>query len=607
MKKHLLVLALLLKAGSLNADFSSINGVAGMGISDCYYPDRLSSVPINPASGASDNRSQLTGSYYLLFDNQNAHYTLFGYKQALGDYNLSFLWSHLSRNNIEVRSSLTSTPDNYTYSYQNSYYLSGSGTLPYNIDAGLSIKALYYDIYGKTSNYAFGVDAGLSRKIYKMGSLLSHQYSLTASLACINAMKPVLTLDKDAEVYPTTTRLSLLNKITFFPRYNMKDEIFSYDVASIFFDTINDGTYAGGAEYHHDKYMARFGYNPSLNIGWSLGLGLDFDVFTIDYAFRPMDFDNLHFLEFTYSFDKAEEEDDTPHELADYLSEEKNAIRLYNNYYERAEAYFGKKKYADALDILNKIIVIFPDKKSAAEAIDKNINSRNSRELSLLNTEFMKTMASKDYKAAYEQLLKAVDISPESGAVSVMKGSFDLECEKADLKPVVDPLKSAFLGKCTGNIEDYVKAKDYNAARAELKKIDAVDPKGQTFFYKDAFIKSEAQGYSSDLVKRALRYANDKKFAESYWLFKEAYRVTGDESIKFQMDNVKGSVKYTKSPNQDLYIKKCYLIAATAFVNGEYDEARNMFYRVRQGNPVFDSDVLEDRMIQAKVIERNLP
>jgi tetratricopeptide (TPR) repeat protein len=606
MKKYLLLIVVFLKAVSLYADFSSINGVAGMGLADCYYPDRLSSVPINPSAGASDNRSQLLGSYYLLFDNQNAHYTLFGYKQALGDYNLSFLWSHFARNNIEVRYTLTSLPDSYTYAYQNCYYLSVSGTV-YDIDAGLSVKSLYYDIYGKASNYAFGVDAGLSKMVFKTGSILSHQYSLTTSVACINAMRPELTLDKDVEIYPTLTRLSLLNKITFFPRYDMKNESFSYDVGSLYLDALNDGTYAGGVEYRKDNYMLRCGYNPSLNVGWSLGLGLDLGVFSIDYAFRPMDFASLHFVEFTYSFGQVEEKDDTPRELTDYLNEEKKATRLYNNYYEKAEVLFGKKSYSDALDILNKITVIFPGRKDASDSIEKNINSMNAGELSRINSEFMQSVSTKDYNSAYTLLLKGIDISPLSGAVGVMKGSFDLEYEKADLRTVVDPLKSAFINKCSDNIDNYLKVKDFDSAKIELKKIFVIDPKGEVSYTKDSLIKDSLQAYSSDLVKRAMRFGNDKKYAESYYLFKEAYRVTRDDSIKFQMDNVKSFIKVSNSPNQDLYIKKCYLIAANAFVNGEYDESRGMFYRVKQGNPLFDYDVLEDRLIKSKVIERNLP
>jgi len=205
MNKYIFIAVALLQTAFLYADdFSSVNGVAGMGLADCYYPDRFSSIPTNPAAGASDKRSGLMGAYYMLYDNTSANYSLMGYKQSLGDYSVSFLWSNLSRNNIEVRQALTSQPDSYTNDYQSCYYLSLAGPLVNGIDAGVSVKALNYNIYNFTSNYAFGADLGLSKLLFKTGSVLSHQYSMTASAAFINVLQPQLTLNQYPETFPTT-------------------------------------------------------------------------------------------------------------------------------------------------------------------------------------------------------------------------------------------------------------------------------------------------------------------------------------------------------------------------------------------------------------------
>ena len=607
MKKHLFIAMLFFIFTPLHADFSSINGVAGMGLSDCYYPDRFSSVPINPAAGANGSRSELLGSYYLLYDNTSANYSLMGYKQSIGDYSIAFLWSHLSRNNIEVRQTLTSEPDSYTYSYQSCYYLSAAGPLIYGIDFGLSVKALNYEIYDFTSNYAFGADLGLSRTLFKTGSILSHQYSMTASAAFINVLQPQLTLNMDTEVFPSTARLSLLTKITTSPRYDMKNETFVYDDCSIFLDALNDGTWSSGFEYRRDKYMLRAGYNPSLDIGWSLGFGLDFNTFTVDYSFRPTDFSDLHFLEFDYKFGEAPEQNKTPREMTDYLNEEKKAERLYNNYFGKAESLFDKKSYSDALEILNKIIVLFPDRKAVRVAIEKNTNSLVSGQMNQAGNDFLADISAKDYKAAYEQLLKAVDISPQSVAVSQMLSTYDSADPNGGRAALTDPLKSDFLRKCGDNIDKLVDEKDFNAAKLELKKIAVIDPKGELVYIKDNLINTGIQTYSADLVKRAMQFAGEDKYTEAYYLFREAHRVNDDAAIAFQMENMRGKVKVAKNPGDEMYLKKCYLIAAVAFVNDEADEARATYYRIKQANPLFNCDVLEDRLLKAKIIERNLP
>ena len=279
--------------------------VASLGLGNTLYPFNPSCAFYNPASLMYVEKNQFVGSYYLLFN--GARYNLLGFKQYIDKFAWSVQGIQLYRDGIEVRTSLTETPDYLTYCSKTGALLTLAGLVDIsglkNIMLGSSLKLLYYDIAQTQSGLAVGVDLGLYKKeIFKTSSASGKKFSVDCGLSITNIGGLNLQMGENIEIYPAGIRGSLILNYTIFPRYNQKKEKIDYDEISMFCDFIGgkkSDTLFGIQYKLIEMLKLRIGYNRGGTTG---GFSWEFENVGLNYALSIKEYTQLHFLDLVYNF-----------------------------------------------------------------------------------------------------------------------------------------------------------------------------------------------------------------------------------------------------------------------------------------------------------------
>ncbi|MFA5858196.1 MAG: hypothetical protein WC955_03940 [Elusimicrobiota bacterium] len=576
--------------------------VTGKSIGGCYYPGDLSSTPLNPAGISSLLRPEVIGSYYLLFD--NARFNYLGYANSLGNIKYSISACQLYRDNIEERSALTSMPTSAYFSQAGCLFtLAG---IIHGFGIGTSIKTSYYDYNGIQSNLCYGMDIGIYKPLFFTGNALRNMLAVNTGISALNILPPSsLGISGDTGFDVCTYRLSANASLSLFPRYNLKKELLSYDELKLFVDCLTGTQYSCGLEYRKDMLFARIGYNAQYSGKYSLGLGFMFSDITLNYSFIPVEDTYLHALDMSYRWGTPEKLEEPSDELRDFLDVKQKAERLYGRYYRQASDFVKAGDYDAAIQYLEKIIPISPDKQDAKSMLELCKTSKNSRRLQELHAEYSNLMATKLFSDAFERVLCAVDISPGDMVTLNL-----LEIRKTDISieqlKIMDMLTTHFADKLNRRIIDYVHTKNYTAAELEYKKLEALEPYQENTGTKKRLIEGEKKNYTNEMVRTALNYVKDAKYPEAYLYLKEAYRISADDAVKAQMMSV-----YRNIPRpglyDDLYQKKLYYIAAISYTTDDIQKSVKTYYDLVNLNSAYPCEELESVLAKNKYIQRKLP
>ncbi|MDI6640705.1 MAG: hypothetical protein QME68_00120 [Elusimicrobiota bacterium] len=585
------------------ADILENTSVSASGVGSCFYPGDISSAFYNPAGIYFAEKSHTIASHYFLFD--GARFNLFGYEERFKDFAAGLTIAQLYRGNIEVRKTLSDDPIQ-TYSSKIAGLLSFAGMLPYNIILGGSIKTLYYDIYERKSNYGLGIDLGVSRKIFQFGSKLKNEFTFTGSVACLNLFGPTVKIGREQDTYPSGVRLSGMVDVTLFPKYNIEKESLDYDKLSIFtnyyYSQLTKTMF--GIQYtYRDKFDFRAGLNRD---GIQGGLGINFGAIKLNYSAIPKEYTILHFADVIYSFGEIYKIEKKPDELEDYLKVLKKAERIYGKYLRDSEKLAKDKKYDSAVQLLVKIIPLFPEKKEARDLLSLCENSIKAEKLSELNNSYQAALQINSFTDAFKSCLESVDTAPDELVTKNMLNDFKSKNLSKDILALVGQKQQQFIETINKKIDESISVRDYHEAELELSKLIILEPESENTFKQKKKLYESKRKYTDELLTKAIQLQKEQNFTEAYSELKEAYRVSKDEAVKFQMKQAEKEYIKTHKPEltEELYQKKLYCLSATFFALDEQDEARNTFYELKNRNVVFNYTELEEALIKNNIITR---
>jgi len=596
----LVILVSLTAISTIFGDILKNTSTPGVSLGNSFYPGYVTSVALNPALRL--KRTQLAASYTLLMD--NARYNVFAYGQPFEKFSLSLLLTQLYRDNIEVRETLTEEPLTHTYVNKIGALLSLSAKVPYDFTVGSSLKMLYLDIYNTKSNYALGTDLGLARNIYSHGNVLKKRINVDLAFALRNIFGPTIKFGSEKETYKEEAQLTLIGSLTLFPKYNVGKEIFTYDEISLFINYVKDLTL--GLEYWRDKYFLRLGSNPKLYKKFSLGLGASFGDLNLDYTFTPFVDYGLHYFSCLFQWGEVQPEQ-TPPELDDFLKVKKKAERVYGHYLREATTLLKDKKYESAKQLLGKIAPLFPEKKEAKKLLSAAKNFILSEKLNQVNKEYTDFLSQGLFSQAFEKVILALDLAPKENITKQLLQDFKKKDIPAGEIELMRTKQNTFVREVNNRISQSLLKKDFQAALCELEKLKLLEPDTENTFNQKKKIELEIKSYTDSLVRKALQFTKDeKKFAQAYPLFKEAYRVSEDQGVKMQLESTKEKIP---QPNlyDDLYQKKLYFTAAISYALDETQQAKEIFFELKNFNPAFDYDYLEETLLRSNLIQRSLP
>ena len=591
----LLILLELMKLFIYASDILERPSVVSNSLGGGFYKSEPSSIVLNPVACRIVEQSCFYASYVYIDD--SARYNCLVYLDRFDKLSYSILFAQLYDENLEVRETITDKGQT-TYMSKLLGMVSLGYVLPQNFVLGASLKSVYYDIYQTRSNIPIGFDLGVYRNIWSFGNVLRSQVSVSGAFALNNILGPKVKIGSETEVYKLTTRLSLDVSFTLLPRYNFKKELLLYDKISLFFDFSDYNSV--GLEYNRDKYFLRFGYNNKSFKKYSFGLGANFGSISLNYSFVPFYGVGLHSLDFTYFWGEKEEiEEKTPAELDDFLQVQKKAFRIAEKYLRDAEDLVKAKKYESALDLLSKIYPISRDNKKITELIEIANNAILSTKISKIYADFVNASGIGDFISMYDYVLQAVDVSPESNETKQMVDEFAKVQIPNSRIFVVNDKKSVAVNKIKQNIEKYVLDHEFEKATYELKKLKLVSY--QDYVEQKSFVDKEIKDYSVELVKKAMNFVKENKINLAYLCLKEAYRVSKDEDIKLQLQQIQNKIK---KPDlyDELYQKKLYYLACVYFAVDDKDNAKKTFLQLRSLNPCFEFDLLEESLRKQKIV-----
>jgi hypothetical protein len=570
-----------------------------------FYKSDPACVSVNPVVCRTIEQSCFYASY--MYINESTRYNSIVFIDRFENLSYSLSLSQIYDNDVEIRQSIS---DDGVKTYVNK--IAGSFSLgyllPMNIVLAGDIKTIYYDIYNTRSNIPVGLDLGVYKNMFSFGNLLRNKISFTGAVAVNNIFGPKIKFGNTTEEYKLSLRLSLNVSATLFPKYDFKKEVLLYDKISLFFDFSNYNSV--GVEYNRDKYFLRFGYNNKSLKKYSFGLGANFGSISLNYSFVPFYGVGLHSLDFTYLWGEKEEiEEKTPAELEDFLQVQKKAFRIAEKYLRDAEDLVKAKKYESALDLLSKVYPVSKDNKKIVELIDIVNNAIVSTKISQIYSDYVKANSINDYISMYDCVLQAIDISPESNETKQMVDEFAKVQIPNSRIFVVNDKKSVAVSKMKQNIEKYVLEHEFEKATYELKKLQLISY--QDYLEQKSFVDKEIKEYSVELVKKAMSFVSaeggstsgrkENKINLAYLCLKEAYRVSKDENVKLQLQEIQNKIK---KPDlyDELYQKKLYYLACVYFATEEYQNAKNTFLQLRSLNPYFEFDLLEESLRKQKIV-----
>jgi tetratricopeptide (TPR) repeat protein len=342
------------------------------GINSFYY---------NPSLLAFSKQTTIDSSFYSLFEGSKYMYLGFGFPLK-NDIYMAVSGIDLMSGDIELRNNINDTPQKANAS-SSLYTLSIAKEFKklYSLNMGLNLKYIYEDMYvNKGSSY--GIDLGVSKEF--MGPEISDSKSkINIGLAVQNVLQPALKLDSEEEQFAQVSRLGIAFLIPVYSR------AFSTDILGVFSDLVYQDNYAGyygGLEYKLlDAYTFRAGY---FNNHTTLGAGLKFSNFSLNYSIDLMDYTSFNRFGLTYYMPKKEKTEvvaisgkktkvnnSLMKEAKEAVREsrklqaqmQKDIKRLFNS----AKNDYKKERYLNATEKFGEISLKYPENTAAKEYYDK--------------------------------------------------------------------------------------------------------------------------------------------------------------------------------------------------------------------------------------------
>ena len=309
--------------------------------------------------------------------------------------------SNLSSGDTEIWRDIYNYEGKTSVNYWN-YVLSGAGMIKsLGLSYGINVKYVYYDLYEK-SDGAFAADLGLA-KLLTGPEILGNISRIKLGLSAQNFVAGKLKLDQASDNIPAIYRLSSAFIFPVYYRFQSQDTVSVY--ADLRYEDDFVDLYAGLAYILADKYSVKAGYYPG---HFTFGFGVDFYVFTVDYAadFSEVDMINRFGLSYRWGKGKKEavssEEGDLDQEAKEALNKEKLTLKEAEKRFNKAKKLYNKGEYLRATDMLSEIVVSYPNFESPLHFYTKMQEDMNKTATSGEELNFAKLTYAKGYGAYYK-------------------------------------------------------------------------------------------------------------------------------------------------------------------------------------------------------------
>jgi len=293
-------------------------------------------------------------SRYNLFDGTSYNSASINYR-LLDNLSLGLSIIDLASGDIELRKDPFDTPKKVTTN-QWAYILAAATMIkPIETSVGINLKYIYQDLYVK-KNGGFALDFGLS-KYFNNVDIKYTQAKFGIGLSMQNILGTGIKLDEYNEEFQNIFRFSTLMEIPVVYRFDTKDTI------SLSIDIKNEDTYNelfAGLEYKlMEKYAVRAGYYPD---HITAGFGVNISVFTVNYSIDFNEVDLINRFSLDYRWGKRNKvKTELAKEAQTALNKEKLSQKQAEEMFDKAKNFYSKEQYLYSTDILQKIIIDYPN------------------------------------------------------------------------------------------------------------------------------------------------------------------------------------------------------------------------------------------------------
>ena len=340
---------------------------------------------------------------YNLFDGTSYNAAAINYR-LFENLFLGFSAIDLASGDIELRKDPFDKAKTVTTN-QWAYILAFAAKIkPIETSVGVNLKYIYLDLYEK-KNGGFAMDLGLS-KYFDNVDIKYTQAKFGVGLSMQNIMGTGIKLDEYNEDFQYIFRLSGLMEIPIVYRLETKDTL------TVSLDVKNEDTYNelfAGIEYKLlEKYAIRCGYYPD---HITAGFGINISAFTINYSadFNEIDLINRFSLAYRWN-KKKKKENEFEKEAQAALTQDKLSQKQAQELFKKAKEFYNKKQYLYSTDLLQKIIIDYPNYDSPniyCNKIKKLMKEKSSSSYESSFDEYAYWSGYRNYyEANYDQCLK---------------------------------------------------------------------------------------------------------------------------------------------------------------------------------------------------------
>lgn len=323
-------------------DFLKIGvGARPLALGEAYVAlaDDISGIYWNPAGLVQLSRQEIGFTYNKWFEDIGYHF--FGYAHLLNDSAFALSFYYLGVENIEGNNQ-ESNPTGEFSVYDLAFGFSYSRRLNDRLSTGLTLKFIKEKLEDEVAN-ALAFDWGA---LYKTG---------------------IHNLDLGLNIQNMGTKIKFINEYTSLPlncKFGLAYKLFSgYPlIFTLDFNKLKnrDIYFSLGAECWIADYLAvRVGrkFDPNIDDGLRLGLGLKVENLRLDYAYTPHKImGDTHQFSVGFYFGKTE--------IEKVMIDKEREARI-ASLYEEGVAYFNQKQYIQAIAKFGEILLLDPENKKA--------------------------------------------------------------------------------------------------------------------------------------------------------------------------------------------------------------------------------------------------
>ncbi|MDD5102666.1 MAG: hypothetical protein PHH62_06760 [Endomicrobiaceae bacterium] len=281
---------------------------------------------------------------------------------------------NLSSGDVELRKDPFDKPKTVSTNQWAYIFALSSLIRPIDVAVGLDMKYIIMDLYEKKDS-GVSFDVSFSKFIHNI-DIKYTQIDVGLGVSAQNIIGTGVKLDKFKEDFQKILKISSLIIVP------TKFHFDSRDTISVSVDLKNEDTYNElftGVEYKFvDKYSIRCGYYPD---HITAGLGMDVSSFTINYSADFNEIDLINRFSLTYKWNKKQKTDNILSiEAKSALKEDRISQIQAEEIFNKAKSFYSKRQYLYATELLQKIIVDYPNYESPMfyyKKIQKNMKDNS--------------------------------------------------------------------------------------------------------------------------------------------------------------------------------------------------------------------------------------